>query len=177
MPVTGADWRGNKMYKLGSNGTKVLKTLHLIAASCWVGGSLTLGLIYFLKQGLDIPEAVYGINLTMHHIDVLIVIIPGAMGCLLTGLIYSIFTNWGFFRHHWITVKWVITVTAILFGTFYLGPWIQDMIRMSSAGDVSANQEYLNVQKLHFIYGSIQAVSLLFAVYLSVYKPWKRKKL
>lgn len=164
------------MYKLSTNGQKALKTIHLITASCWVGGSLTLGLIYFLKRGIESPEAVYGINKAMHHIDVTIVIIPGAIGCLITGLFYSLFTKWGFFQHQWITIKWFVTISAILFGTFYLGPWIGDMIRLSAEGDVSASSEYLKIQRLHFIFGNIQALSLIILVYLSVYKPWKGRK-
>lgn len=163
------------MRKLGPRGTKILKSLHLITSSCWVGGSLSLGFIYFLKQGLPSREAVYGINLTMHHLDVWVVIIPGAIGCLITGLAYSIMTNWGFFRYRWLTVKWIITVTAILFGTFYLGPWIQKMIALSSSTETYMSEEYMRTQMLHFIFGSIQAASLLFAVVVSVYKPWKKR--
>ncbi|ADD67655.1 conserved hypothetical protein [Denitrovibrio acetiphilus DSM 12809] len=165
------------MYKISAKGTKILKTFHLISASCWIGGSVALGLIYFLKQGLTSQEAVYGINLTMHHLDVLVVIIPGAMGCLLTGLLYSLLTNWGFIKHKWIVVKWVITVSAILFGTFYLGPWIQKMILISRDSVVTGNEEYIKIQLLHFVFGAAQSAALIFAVVISVYKPWGRRKI
>ena len=49
----------------------------------------------------------YGINLSMKLIDDF-VIIPGGVGSLLTGLLYSIFTNWGWFKHKWVTTKWAI---------------------------------------------------------------------
>lgn len=160
--------------KLSKRGNKILKTLHLMTASCWLGGSIALGLAYPLKNTLNSQDAIYGINLAMHHIDVWLVIIPGAIGCFMTGLIYSIYTNWGFFKFHWITVKWTITVTAILLGTFYLGPWIQDMISLS-APEVSLGKKYEKIQNIHFIFATIQTVFLLFVVYLSVFKPWKQK--
>jgi len=162
------------MYKLKTKGKKLLKTIHLAAASCWVGGSIALGLPYFLKTTIDSREAVYGINILMHHIDVYLVIIPGAIGCFITGLIYSSYTEWGFFKYRWITIKWIITVSAITFGTFYLGPWIQKMIVLSSNQETFESYQYTSTQIKHFISGSVQAISLLFAVWLSVYKPWKK---
>lgn len=57
----------------------------------------------------------YGINLSMKFVDDWI-IIPGAMGSLLTGVLYTVFTRWGWFKHRWITVKWAITIFGILFG-------------------------------------------------------------
>jgi len=35
----------------------------------------------------------FGTNRSIHHVDVLVVVIPGAFGCLATGLIYGIFTH------------------------------------------------------------------------------------
>ena len=35
------------MQKLKANGLKWLKGFHLIAVSCWVGGAVTLILLYF----------------------------------------------------------------------------------------------------------------------------------
>lgn len=35
------------------------------------------------------------------------IVIPGAILAVATGIIYGIFTKWGFFKHRWITVKWI----------------------------------------------------------------------
>jgi hypothetical protein len=60
-----------------------------------------------------------------------VVVVPGAFGCLATGSIYSSFSNRGFFKHNWMIFKWVVTVAAILFGTFFLGPWETNMMEIS----------------------------------------------
>ena len=87
------------MPRLKAKGLKWLKGFHMIAVSCWVGGAVALILLYFLKEGVTDGEVLYGINQSIHHVDMAIIVIPGAFGCLLTGLIYSLFSNWGFFKH------------------------------------------------------------------------------
>ena len=54
-------------------------------------------------------------------------IIVGAVGCVLTGILYGLFTNWGFFRHRWITIKWLLTVLMVAMGIF---PWDLASTRM-----------------------------------------------
>lgn len=77
-------------------------------------------MLYFLKADVQNGGVLFGINQSTHHVDMLVIVIPGAIGCLITGLIYGIFTNWGFFKHNWMMFKWTITVTAIFLGTVSL---------------------------------------------------------
>jgi hypothetical protein len=90
------------MPKLSARGLKWLKGFHLIAVSCWIGGGFALVLLYFLKNDVTDGGVLYGINQSTHHVDWVVVMIPGAFGCLVTGSIFSAFSNWGFFRHTWI---------------------------------------------------------------------------
>jgi uncharacterized membrane protein len=166
------------MPKLKPKGLKWLKSFHLIAVSCWVGGAVSLVLLYFLKSGVTDDGALYGINQSIHYVDKVVVVIPGAFGCLVTGLVYSSFTNWGFFKHAWLIFKWIVTVSAILFGTFFLGPWettmmeISGKLGMSSLGD----QAYLYNERMNLIFGSIQVLILLTTIFISTFKPWKSRK-
>ena len=91
------------MKKLTPQAIKILKMFHLFFAFCWVISALVLCGFLFVTH----PES--GDELYMRSLIVKIVddyfIIPGAIGVLITGLIYSMGTNWGFFKHNWITVK------------------------------------------------------------------------
>jgi uncharacterized membrane protein len=167
------------MPKLSAKGLRWLKGLHLIAVSCWIGGAVALFLLYFLKDGITDSGVLYGINQSIHHVDMLVVVIPGAFGCLITGLLYSIFSNWGFFRHNWLIFKWIVTVAAILFGTFFLGPWETNMMEISGRlGMLSlSDQSYLYNQEMNFVFGGIQCAVLIITVFISILKPWKKKKL
>ena len=165
------------MQKLGKNGLKWLKGFHLLAVSCWIGGGLALFLLYFLKADIDDGRVLYGINQSIHHVDMLLIVIPGAIGCLLTGLIYGFFTNWGFIKHNWLTFKWIMTVSTILFGTFFLGPWETEMMNISGELGITAlnDSSYLYSQKMNFIWGGIQTFLLMVTVFISIFKPWKSK--
>ena len=166
------------MKKLGKNGLKWLKGFHLIAVSCWIGGAVALILLYPLKNGVLDGGVLYGINQSIHHVDMAVVVIPGAIGCLVTGLIYSTFSNWGFFRHGWMIFKWIVTIVAILFGTLYLGPWETSMMEISGQLGMEALNDpaYLYNQKMNLIFGSLQALILMATVFVSIFKPWKKKK-
>jgi len=155
-----------------------LKGLHLVAVSCWIGGAASLILLSFSKAGITDGNVLYGINLSIHHIDMAIVVIAGAVGCLVTGLLYSLFSTWGFLKYRWIAVKWVATVAAILFGTFFLGPWEESMMTISrELGILSlADETYLQSRRMNMIGGFFQCGLLICLVFLSVLKPWGRNK-
>lgn len=166
------------MAKLKAAGQKWLKGLHLIAVACWVGGGVSLLLLYFLKSGVLDGGELFGINRSIHHVDMAVVVVPGAFGCLLTGLAYSLLTGWGFFRHGWLIFKWIVTGVAIVFGMVCLGPWETKMMTLS--GDLGmkavADAEYLYNQKMNFIWGSVQVSILIVTIFISIFKPWKNFK-
>jgi len=166
------------MKKMGSKGLRWLKGFHLIAVSCWIGGAVALLLLYFLKGPAGDGGVLFGINQSIHHVDMMVIVIPGAFGCLLTGLIYAVFTNWGFFKHNWMVFKWIVTVVAILFGTFWLGPWETRMMEISGELGLSALSDpaYLHNQRMNLIFGGLQCLVLMITVFISIFKPWKKKK-
>ncbi len=167
------------MPKLNARGLRWLKGFHLLAVSCWIGGAVSLISLYFLKKPVTDGAVLYGINQSIHHVDMSIVVLPGAVGCLLTGLAYSLFSNWGFFKQTWLTVKWIVTVTAIVFGTFFLGPWESAMMEISGKLGISAlgDAAYLYNQKMNLFFGTIQVLILMTTIFISIIKPWKTKKL
>ena len=91
------------MRKLGSKGLKVLKTLHLIFAMVWTAGAIAMVLITFLIKAYSGDElhVKYSILLLIDNW----LIITGAMTSLVIGIVYGVFTNWGFFKQRWIVVK------------------------------------------------------------------------
>jgi uncharacterized membrane protein len=166
------------MKKIGKKGLRWLKGFHLIAVACWIGGAVALLLLYFLKKDVNAGGVLFGINQSIHHVDMAVVVIPGAFGCLITGIIYSTFSNWGFFKHKWLIFKWIITIMAILFGTFYLGPWETAMMEISGNLGMAAlsDQDYLYNQKMNLIFGALQCLILMITVFISIFKPWRKKK-
>ena len=163
---------------LSTNGQKWLKVLHLISVCCWLGGALALYILYFPKASVESDGEIYGINRAIQWVDMGIVIIPGACGCFLTGLLYSWKTKWGFFKHRWILVKWIITISLISFGTAVLGPMEKEMLALSYQLGLSSltDPTYRAVEDWKMVFGTIQSAFLVVLIVLSVLKPWGKKK-
>src|SRR6516164_6169896 len=85
------------------------------------------------------------------------VIVPLSLASLLTGLVQSLGTDWGLFRHYWILVKFVLTVGA----TTILLLHMPEVSRMK--GVVA-----------EVVHGGGGLLVLLATTTLSVYKPWGR---
>ncbi|MBN1534257.1 MAG: hypothetical protein JXA20_16410 [Spirochaetes bacterium] len=163
------------MALIGTGGQRWLKGIHLLCASLWAGGGTALALQQFFVSPADGRE-LYGILWGMHFVD-LYVIVPGAMGCLITGILYSALTGWGWFRHRWIAVKWAICLYGVAFGTYPLGPWLAEMVEIAGRAGMAAltDPTYCHNREMSMIFGTLQAASILFAVFISALKPWRRK--
>src|SRR6516225_2714668 len=85
------------------------------------------------------------------------VIVPLALAALLTGLVQSLGTEWGLFRHYWILVKFVLTVGAVTILLLHM-PAVS---RMAGA-------------TAEIVHAGGGLLVLLAATALSVYKPWGR---
>jgi len=149
-----------------------LKGAHLLFVCLWVGGALG---VMVIQNGGGAGEALAGRDLAARLVDDFVVI-PGAMGSLLTGLLYSLFTPWGFFRHRWVTVKWFITLYGVLFGTFFLGPWLNSLGPVSAklGGGAIGDYAYMRARDLNSFWGGVQICTLVFALVISVLKPWRK---
>jgi hypothetical protein len=141
----------------------------------WVGAAIVLSVKQFFVNPSDGGE-LYGITATMDFIDIYI-IIPGAIGVLLTAVIYSVWTNWGWFKHNWILVKWMICLYGVIFGTYPLGPWMSGLAHISRQKGLAALADpiYLHNRTMLFTFGTFQVLTLIFAVFITALKPWKKR--
>jgi hypothetical protein len=97
------------------------------------------------------------------------VIVPLAFASLLTGLIQSLGTPWGLFRHYWVLVKLLLTVfaTCILLVKIEL---IGDAARLAAKATLSrADLRAAGIQLVVHAAGGL--LVLLVPAAISVYKP------
>ena len=164
------------MKKLSAKGLKALKIVHLVCATLWFGSAIVMNLLRILVNTPDNPSLYYMAEV-LEAVDMKI-LVPGAIGCLLTGIIYGCFTNWGFFRYRWLTVKWILTVFMISLGTFYLGPLVRDNVVIGKAlmdgSCTDASLYWQNVNASSHC-GLLQIILLVVVFVVSVFKPWKKK--
>lgn len=164
------------MKKIGPTGQKWLKSFHILFGCTWAACGLSLTMMSLFMQPTDGME-LYGLDRSRMFIDDFLVA-PAATCCLLTGVIYSLFTNWGWFKHRWITVKWCINLFGVVFGTFLLAGWLNSLAPISKAEGLGAlaNPAYLHAKQMNLWFGAFQNLTVVTALFISVFKPWKQGK-
>ncbi len=98
-----------------------------------------------------------------------LVIVPASLGAFLSGVVQSLGTPWGLFRHYWVLIKLVITVVATLLLVLHTRPigMVADAARSGAllGPDVPALQIQLVVD------AALALVALVVTTVLAVYKP------
>ena len=102
------------MWKFGSLGLKILKMLHILMIVLFLGGILS-SFALIMKLDLSNFDDVY---LTYRSFNIISdnIVKLGAQGTILLGAIYGFFTKWGFVKHKWLAVKWVLFITQTFIG-------------------------------------------------------------
>jgi uncharacterized membrane protein len=165
------------MAKAGKRGQKILKILHLIFVCLWVGGAVTFNVLLLGLGPAESGKELLGYNLAAKLVDDNVIVI-GAMGSLITGILISLCTNWGFFKHRWIAAKYVLTVFCIVVGIVILGPTVNDQPSITELLGLAALEDPVYAQnRLASIVGGMGlVVCILFMLVISVLKPWSGKK-
>ena len=163
--------------KLSPKYQKILKIVHLVSVIAWVGSAIVMNSIRHLVSISDNAGMYYMADF-LEAVDMKI-LVPGAIACLLTGVLYSTLMPWGFFKHKWITVKWVLTILMIALGTFFMGPLVKENVHighslMTGGNPAMADSYWLNVAASGR-WGILQICLLAFTIIISVLKPWRVK--
>ena len=148
---------------------KFALTAHVTSSVGWLGAVAGFQALAIAAVGSREPEAVRGLYLAMAQTG-WYVIVPFCLASLVTGLIMSLGTPWGLFRHYWVLAKFLITVIAalILFGFSQT---------LTSLGELAANAtlslgELRDLKQSPAIHSGGGLLVLLGATILAVYKPW-----
>ncbi|MGB3494857.1 MAG: hypothetical protein WBA57_19160 [Elainellaceae cyanobacterium] len=170
------DTASQKAFKLNVKQKNWLISAHVAFASIWFGTALCLVIMGLRNVHATNGDALYAVNEMAKFLDDF-VIIPAATLSLLTGFFLSWLTSWGFVKHYWVITKWFLTVSLIVFGTFWLGPWTNAITAISEAERLKALEDPLYVLDAHaVIWGGItQGICLLIIIAISVLKPWGRR--
>ena len=94
-------------------------TAHVTSSVGWLGavaGSLALAVAGLTSRDAQEVRAAY----LMLELTGWFVLVPLSLASLLTGLIMSLGTTWGLFRHYWVLVKLLINVFANIVLLMYM---------------------------------------------------------
>ena len=155
-----------------------LLSAHIIFAALWTGTVLSMLLLSWSNQNTTNPDILYALHSAVNLLDDYIVI-PAATGSVLTATFLCWLTNYGFNKFWWIISKWFLTISLVIFGTFWLYPWSNAAEEIALAQGLSAFSDriYLLDAKAVLIGTVAQIVFLLIIIGISVIKPWGRRKI
>ena len=150
---------------------KLALTTHITFSVGWFGavaGFLALAIAGLTSKDSMMVRSTY---LSMELIG-WFVIVPACLASLLSGVIQALGTPWGLFQHYWVLVKFILTIIATAFLLVHMQPagFIADMVSQHSI----SNSEYGGLRMQLVVDAGAALFVLLFAIILSVYKPWGR---
>ncbi len=165
-----------KRFKLSLQQKNWVLSFHIGFAALWTGTVLSMFLITLRNNTTANADILFALNSVINLLDEFIVI-PAAIGSVVTATVLCWQTNYGFFKFYWVITKWILTTGLIIFGTFWLSPWSNtaEAIAQSEGLNAFSNSIYKFDAK-GVLLGSIIQVSLLFVIIvISTVKPWGRR--
>ncbi|PLR66925.1 DUF2269 family protein [Bacillus sp. UMB0893] len=156
---------------------QVLVSIHVISVTLWFGGTMGMLLLgFYLKNAVD-GEQLYYTLLSMHVIDESLLKYP-ALLTLITGIMLSVWTQWGLFKHYWVLIKLALTIVTILLGIFFINDWFSFLVTTAEELGFSAlqNQDFHNVWFSMILTGSFNLLCLVMMTFVTYIKPFGKIK-
>ncbi len=154
---------------------KYLKAAHLVFASLWGGGAVSLLVILCMFHPTTAHEMYIQSRITF-YVE-FFVVGPAAGGCLATGFLYAKYTPWGFFRFTWIIWKWVVNLFFIVFGLLWFFPRVEQTMKLAESlqhETAISSKVFFSVNEHMLIHTAI-ILLFVFVMYLSTFKPWGKR--
>jgi len=161
---------------LGVRGRKILLAIHILLISTWLGSLISILILLGSKGSasgilqIDIADkAVFLLS------DSVIMNIAIAVG--ISGLLFSMFTTWGFLKFYWIMTKWTILVILAVVIIFFAGPSVNGMAAVSDVFKVQARgmARYAEFERQALWSSCAQLILLTAVIFVSVLKPWGKR--
>ncbi len=148
---------------------KFALTVHIMVSVGWIGAVIAyLALVVSAMTSQD-PQTLRAVWIAM-ELTGWFALVPLSLGSLLTGLIMSLGTKWGLFRHYWVLLSLVLSsfATAVL---------LQHMQTVSYFAGVAAELDSVDIGRLQgalqgeLLHAGVGLLVLLVIQVLNVYKP------
>jgi uncharacterized protein with FMN-binding domain len=156
---------------------KILLGLHILLIAIWIGTITAMLLLLLSKHSaFKTPQISTIDKIVFILFDTITINVSVAVA--ITGLIFSLFTSWGFFQYYWITTKWLLLIMLALLIIFFASPVVNGMASLSDvfAEQAVHNDQYRLFEQQTILYTVLQFPFLAIIVFISTLKPWGRRK-
>jgi len=146
---------------------KLTLGVHLTVSVGWIGAVaayMALDVATAISRDARTLRAAYlGMELIARK-----VIVPLALGALVTGIVISVGTKWGLFRHYWVLISLLLTIIAAVVLLVETGA-ISALAEI--AADPTTSDDELRALGSTLVHSVGGTVVLLAILVLNVYKP------
>jgi hypothetical protein len=148
---------------------KLVLTAHIASSVGWLGAVAVVLVLGVAVLTVPDPQFIRGGYLVMEPIA-WFVLVPLSLASLVTGLVQSLGTRWGLFRHYWVLFKLLINVFASVILLMYT-----QTLSLLAAVAVETTWSDADLQMLRspsvVVHAGAALLLLVMATTLSVYKP------
>lgn len=156
---------------------KGILAVHLTVSVGWIGGVLVylaLGLVAVRSQDEPTIRAAW----MAMEVSGWYVLVPLAVGTVLTGLVMALGTRWGLLRYYWVLISFILTCFAATILALH-------MPSVSAAAEVARQANGTRLRDLggDLFHATVGLVVLMAVLFLNVYKPpgltrygWRRQQ-
>ena len=150
---------------MGPRLRKLALTVHVTSSVGWLGAVVAFLALAVVGLTSQDAQTVRGAYLVMEP-AAWFVLVPLAFASLLSGIVQSLGTTWGLFRHYWVLFKLLINA----FATVVLLMYTQTFSHLAG---VAASSDDLSVVRNSspMLHAALALLLLLVATVLAVYKP------
>jgi len=140
---------------------RILWVLHVAVTSTWLGC-----LVAMITLALTARDASASVSASTWADVAKIENVTAAMAVttIVLGLIQSLWGGWGFVRHRWLLVKWLLALATVISGAAVVHPGSR---ALADSTTVSGTSTVITAVLL------AQLAALLVALVLSRFKPWR----
>jgi hypothetical protein len=163
------------MQKFRSTSLKVLKMLHIFMIVLFLGGILS-SFALLMRLDLSSFDDVYSSYKIFNLISDNVVKI-GAQGTIVLGLVFGFFTKWGFIKHKWLAVKWLLFIAQTSIGILVVDRLMVSNLALLTTEKALALTDPVFIHS-HFLRQDdviLQIGLTLLALILSVLKPGRHR--
>lgn len=160
---------------------KFALTLHVITSVGWLGAVATFLALAVVSLSTQDTQLVRALYLAMELIGRFI-LVPLSIASLITGVIQSLGTKWGLFRHYWVVAKLIINVFATGILLLYKQT-LSHLATIAAETTFSTNDLAVLQSPSALLHAGAALLVLLTATILSIYKPqgitrygWRRQQ-
>ncbi|TDE89720.1 hypothetical protein EXU48_19785 [Occultella glacieicola] len=160
--------------RLGARARRVVLIVHLASAGSWLGLDVVLGVLVVTALGAA-PATAAALTVAIGTF-VGWPLVAVALITLLSGGVLGLGSKYGLVRYRWVLTKLVLTLVLIGLVVGVLVPSVAELAATATASAPPVGTGTFEVGRQLIFPPIVSSLALLFAITLSVTKPWGRRR-